>query len=158
TDHYYAGLFGSPSTVTSHAAMFARKIPDAATYLAAARGPMLVGEFNVVLDRAGGKPMMRRYYDEFANRGWIATMWSYKILKPDAGVARDNWYMVTNAEKLPAIDPRKSSLAEIESYMKNLATMPLAVDEELRKALTSKEPPSVYLPPLDPLPKAAFDL
>jgi hypothetical protein len=102
---------------------------------------MLIGEFNVVLDKAGGKPMMRRYYDEFARRGWMCTMWSYKILKPDAGTHPNSWYMVTNAQPLAAIDPKTSSLEEIRSYIANLSTMPLAIDESLRDALTSPEPP-----------------
>ena len=78
--------------------------PAVQKYLDAQQAPMLVGEFNVVLDRCGGELMMRKYYDEFARRGWMATMWSYKMLKRDPGVQGDNWYMVTNAEPLPAID------------------------------------------------------
>jgi hypothetical protein len=141
TDHYYAGLFGSPPTLESHAKVFQHRIPESAEYLRSQQAPMLIGEFNVVLDKAGGKPMMRRYYDEFARRGWMCTMWSYKILKPDAGTHPNSWYMVTNAQPLAAIDPKTSSLEEIRSYIANLSTMPLAIDESLRDALTSPEPP-----------------
>ena len=87
--------------------------------------------------------MMRRYYDDFARRGWMATMWSYKLLKPQGGVGHDNWYMVTNADPLPAIDPAKDSYEQIEQYMKALATMRLAVDEDLRRALTDPN----FVPP-----------
>jgi hypothetical protein len=93
--------------------------------------------------------MMRRYYDEFARRGWMCTMWSYKLLKPDAGVTADNWYMVTNARPLPKIDVRTSSLEEIESYVRGLADMDLAVDESLRDALTRPDPPPVTLPQVE---------
>ena len=146
TDHYYAGLFGSPPTLESHAKVFRERIPETAEYLQSQQAPMLIGEFNVVHDKAGGKPMMRRYYDEFARRGWMCTMWSYKILKPKAGVQADNWYMVTNAQPLPVIDPKTSSLDEIRGYIANLATMPLAIDESLRGALTYAEPPPCPLP------------
>jgi endoglucanase len=146
TDHFYAGLFSSPPTIESHEKVFGGRIPRTAEYLESQKSPMLAGEFNVVREKAGGKPMMRRYYDEFARRGWMCTMWSYKILKPEAGVQRDNWYMATNAEALPAIDPKTSSLEEIRGYIANLPTMPLAIDESLRDALTSVEPLPISLP------------
>jgi glucan 1,3-beta-glucosidase len=155
TDHYYPGLFGSPSTLASHAALLARRIPQTAAYLEHVGSPMLVGEFNVALEKCGGDAMMRRYYDEFARRGWMATMWSYKLLKPAGGVEADNWYMVTNAAALPALDIRTAPLDEIQKYISSLATMPLAVDEKLRDALTSATAPPITLPPLDPLPEAA---
>jgi len=41
---------------------------------------------------------------------WMATMWSYKLLKPTGGVEADNWYMVTNADALPALDIRTAPL------------------------------------------------
>jgi endoglucanase len=154
TDHYYAGLFGSPSTVASHANVIGRTIPETAAYVDRIGSPMLIGEFNVVLEKCGGEAMMRRYYDEFASRGWMATMWSYKLLKPAGGVEGDNWYLVTNADALPAIDVRTSSLEQIEKYMSELATMPLAVDEKLHTALTEKVAPPMPLPDLDPLPQS----
>jgi hypothetical protein len=155
TDHYYAGLFGSPTTLQSHAGVFDRVMPEAQAYLDLNDAAMLIGEFNVVLERGGGDALMRRYYDEFARRGWMATMWSHKLLKPAAGVQPDNWYLVTNKQPLPVIDVRTSSLAEIEAYFQQLATMPLVVDEALRTALTSPTPPTIHMPTLRPLPAAA---
>ena len=155
TDHYYAGLYGSPSTLQSHAGVFARTMPEAQTYLKSNDAAMLIGEFNVVLEKAGGDAVMRRYFDDFARRGWMATMWSYKLLKPAGGVQADNWYLVTNAEPLPKIDVRKSSLSEIEAYFRPLATMPLVADEALRKALTSPTPPEIHMPTLPLLPVVA---
>ena len=73
-------------------------------------------------------------------------MWSYKILKPAPGVQEDDWYMATNAQALPAIDPKTSTLEEIRSYIKNVATMPLAVDESLRDALTAAVAPPCPIP------------
>lgn len=155
TDHYYAGLFGSPTNLQSHAGMFGRVIPEAQAYLTANNAAMLIGEFNVVLDKAGGDAVMRRYFDDFKQRGWMATMWSYKLLKRDAGVQPDNWYLVTNQQALPDIDVRTSSKALIESYFNQLATMPLAVDEELKSAITSARPPVIHLPVLSTLPTSA---
>lgn len=155
TDHYYPGLFGSPSTLQSHAGVFVRTMPEAQEYLKLNNAAMLIGEFNVVLEKAGGDAVMRRYFDDFAKRGWMATMWSYKLLKPAAGVQPDNWYLVTNKDALPELDLKKSSLKEIESYFGKLGTMPLVADEELRLTLTSPRPPSIHLPELLPLPTSA---
>lgn len=155
TDHYYAGMFGSPSTVRSHASILGRAIPEGQAFADRVGGPVLIGEFNVVLEKTGGKPMLRHYFDEFAKRGWMATMWSYKLLKPTAGVESDNWYLVTNAQTLPKIDFRTSSLAEIEGYFNQLGAMPLALDETLREVLTSATPPEVILPTLEPVPTQA---
>jgi hypothetical protein len=155
TDHFYPGLFGSPSTLASHAHEIRRNFVDIQRYLDEQRAPFLAGEFNVVLDRCGGELMMRKYYDEFERRGWMATMWSYKLLKRDGGVQADNWYMVTNADALPAIDLRNDSFETIESFFQSLATVPIAADEELRAALTTSSAPRIELPaPID-LPKNA---
>lgn len=155
TEHFYPGLFGSPSTLASHAHTILGEFPAVQKYLDAQRAPMLVGEFNVVLDRCGGELMMRKYYDEFARRGWMGTMWSYKILSRDGGVKGDNWYMVTNAEPLPAIDINTDSRETIEAYFKSLSTIALVADEPLRTALTSPAAPVLELPASVELPKSA---
>lgn len=155
TDHYYPGLFGSPSTLRSHAGMFHRAMPDAQAFLDRVGSPMLIGEFNVVLDKTGGKAMMRRYFDEFERRGWMATMWSYKLLKATGGVEHDNWYMATNAQPMAKINFNAASMSEIENYFREMATIPIAIDESLREALTSRTPPTVLLPTLDVLPATA---
>src|SRR5207237_7239203 len=79
TKHFYPGLFGSPATLASHAQTILHDFPDVQRYLDQQQAPFLAGEFNTVLDRCGGELTMRRYYDEFAVRGWMATMWSYKL-------------------------------------------------------------------------------
>jgi glucan 1,3-beta-glucosidase len=155
TDHYYPGLFGSPSTLVAHARTIYRDFPAAQSYLEAQQAPMLAGEFNVVLDRCGGERMMRRYYDEFARRGWMATMWSYKLLKQSPRVEADNWYMVTNAAPLNAVDVNRDDYATIETFMESMATIPLAVDEPLRVALTDAKALPIELPTLPELPKSA---
>lgn len=154
TDHYYPGLFGSPSTLASHAHTILRQFPEVQKYLDAQHAPFLAGEFNTVLDRCGGERMMRRYYDEFAARGWMATMWSYKLLKRAGGIDGDNWYMVTNADPLPAIDIKSDSYETIATFMESLSTVPLVADEPLRTALTEPNGKAIELPPLPDLPTA----
>lgn len=139
TDHFYPGLFGSPTALSSHYEKFQSGWPKIQDFLDQNQVPMLAGEFNVVLDSTGGVEMMRAYYDEFARRGWMATMWSYKLMKPAAGAHASTWYMATNAEPLAKIDLKTSSLEEIEAWADSLATVKLAVREDLREALTRKE-------------------
>jgi hypothetical protein len=155
TDHFYPGLFGSPSTILSHARTIGRDFSRIQDYLEQQQAPFLAGEFNVVLDRCGGERMLRRYYDEFASRGWMATMWSYKLVKPEAGARGDNWYLVTNAQPLSKIDLKNDSFETIESFMRSLATVPLVADESLRAALTDRNVKSFELPKLPDLPTSA---
>lgn len=155
TDHFYPGLFGSPSTILSHARTIRREFARIEEYLEQQQAPFLAGEFNVVLDRCGGATMMRRYYDECAARGWMATMWSYKLVKPEAGSGGDSWHLVTNAEPLPKIDLKNDSFESIESFMRSMATAPLVADEPLRRALTDPHIKSFELPKLPDLPTSA---
>ena len=153
THHFYPGLFGDSPTLASHARTLGVTFPGLQTYLDQQRAPFLVGEFNVVQESTGGDRVMRAYYDDFARRGWMTTAWSYKLLKPEAGVRPDNWYFVTNADPLATLDLKTAGLGEIETWFKSLATMPLAADEELRDALTSENPPPLVLPPVAALPE-----
>ena len=89
--------------------------------------------------------MMRHYYDVFAGYGWAATMWSYKIVKQEAGRHPDSWYLVTNRDKLPIPALRTASRDEIESFFKTLGSMEYAADDDLRGALTSAKPPALAL-------------
>ena len=154
THHFYPGLFGGEPTLASHARTLAVTFPGVQAFLDRQQAPFLVGEFNVVLESTGGDRVMRRYYDDFARRGWLATAWSYKLLKPAGGVEPSNWYFVTNADPLATLDLKTASLGEIEVWFKGLQTMPLAADEALRTALTQATPPALAMPPLPDLPKS----
>jgi hypothetical protein len=111
-----------------------------------------VGEFNAVLNANGGPVMMRYEYDTFARYHWAATMWAYKLVKPQAGAGENSWYMVTNADPLPAISLRHSSRRAIMSYLKSMGTIPLAVNRPLLAALTARRPPSLNWPHIGPAP------
>jgi hypothetical protein len=162
TEHFYPGLFGNGQpTVETHSRFLARDLPAKAALSKQWNTPFLAGEFNVVFDKAGGAAMMRHYYDVFAGYGWAGTMWSYKIVKQEAGRHPDSWYMVTNRDKLPIPMLRTASKDEIESFFKTLGSMDYAANEDLRAALTSPTAPALALrefpvlagpAPQDPVP------
>lgn len=145
TEHFYPGLFGGVPVVETHARFISLNLRAEAALLQEWQVPFLAGEFNVVFDKAGGAAMMRRYYDIFASHGWAATMWTYKMVKHQGGRQPDNWYMVTNLEDLQIPHFRTDSQEEIESFFQALGTMEYAQDDELRVALTSKQPPVLAL-------------
>jgi glucan 1,3-beta-glucosidase len=147
--HCYPGIFGSgrptPETQIRFLKTDLKKIDED---LKKYNVPFLMGEFNVLYASAGGTEMMRRHFDAYENYGWAATMWAYKVLTIPGEIRRGYWEMVTNAEPLPNIDFKTASLSEIENYFKFLSS-DCVIYDELKKALTQKEP----LPPLpDPLP------
>lgn len=152
TEHFYPGLFGEEPTTYNHARFVYRTIPRKAAFLEEVQVPFLVGEFNVVFQHVGGAALMRAYYDTFAEHGWAATMWCYKLVHKRGGVGVDNWYMVTNKDPLPRVNPETSSKEEIEAYFKSFSTMEYGYYENLGAALTMDTPPEVQLPALPVLP------
>ncbi len=149
TEHYYPGLFGQDPSPETHAEFIYRTVPLRKTYMDKIQAPFLVGEFNTVFAAVGGGALMRKYYDEYAARGWAATMWSYKLVDREGGMDEDSWCMVKNRDPQPPFNIRTSPLPEIEAWMKWLGTMEYAVYENLGAALTAKEPPAVFLPQQD---------
>ncbi len=152
TEHYYPGLFGQEASVETHARFIARKVPSRASYLERQQAPFLVGEFNVVFKKVGGAALMRRYYDVYAERGWAATMWSYKLLKTDGGLGESSWAMVANKDPIPPVSLTKSSRADIEAYFRWFGQMKYDVNQPLGAALTQEIPPEVFLPEEEAFP------
>lgn len=155
TEHYYPGLFGSKTALETHARLLGTELPAKRAYLQRVAAPYLVGEFNVVLASTEPNKLMRRYFDRYAEYGWASTMWSYKLLKTDAGAAPSAWYMVTNAAALPTLDVATDSYEAIEAMFKGLATGPIAVNEALRTELTKPTPSPLPLAKYTPMPTAA---
>ena len=145
TEHFYPGLFGGVPALETHARFISLDLRGKAELIKQWKVPFLVGEFNVVFDKAGGAAMMRRYYDIYASHGWAATMWSYKIVKHQGERHPDNWYMVTNCDDLKIPHFRTDSKEEIEDFFRTLGTMEYAQDDGLRRALTSSQPPALTL-------------
>ena len=149
TEHYYPGLFSSPPVVESHAKTLNDTFPKRKAYLEQIGAPYYVGEFNVVLRSTGGLRMMREYFDRFAQNGWTATMWSYKLLQ--AGGHDDDadvWYAVTNTNPLPKLDLHSSSFEDFQNFFGSLAMVPLSVNMPLRDELTAAT--------VEPLPLTKF--
>ena len=155
TEHYYPGLFGSKPALETHARLIGQELPAKEAYVEQLGAPYFVGEFNIVLASEEPNRLMRAYYDKFAEYGWTSTMWSYKLVKPEAGAGPSAWYMATNGDPLPKLDVTKASADEIERFFKSLATTSLAVSEPLRDAITTKTPAPLYLAKYAPLPTEA---
>ena len=145
TEHFYPSVFSGERTMETHAKFISRDLRARADLLQQWKAPFLVGEFNVVFEKAGGAAMMRHYYDVFAAYGWAATMWSYKIVKHDGGQPVDGWDMVTNRDPLSVPEFRTASTDEIETFFKTLGSMEYAQNDPLRAALTSSNAPALTL-------------
>jgi len=145
TEHYYPGIFGSPSTFDSHARFFGRNIPAKAAHLEDVQATLLVGEFNVVLEHLKPAALMRKYYDEYARHGWAATMWSYKLLRKGGGAGGSFWGMVANRDPLPGANIKGSSYEQLASYFALMGTMDYSINEALREQLTTETPEPVEL-------------
>ena len=165
TMHFYPGFFGwgSPEPYI-HAQFIKEGLPIWKEKMESFNSPLLIGEFNVVLKKAGGGEMMRRYYDYCESLNWPATMWSYKVLNENGGIGEGSWGMVTNENKLADIDLTYATKNEIAQWFESFGTMKYSIDEDLRYWLTTSnqtvplaslpaKPPALVKPPGDdPLP------
>ena len=150
TEHFYPGLFGSKVAFESHIQTLVKTIPTRQKWLDRIQSPYYIGEFNPVLDATGGTRVTRAYYDTFAQHGWAGTLWSYKLVKPDGGASSNTWYCVSNASPLPRLDLDTSSYEDFSRFFTSLATVPLAPNQPLLKAVTGPNP--------EPLPVAGTPL
>lgn len=151
TEHFYPGIYGGTPALETHARFIGSILDGRARLLKKLNAPYFAGEFNVVLDRAGGAGMMRHYFDVFKSHGWAATLWAYKLLNADGGVHPDHWYMVTNTDPLPPPDFTADSAGQIESFCQSLSTMDYSQATDLRDALTAKTPPPLLLGKYSPV-------
>ncbi len=147
TEHTYPGLFGAgEASLDNHGRFLSQWVGGKARQIDAMDVPYLVGEFNVVFDHVGGPNLMRTYFDTYNAQGWAATMWSYKITTASPGVEASNWYMVTNDESFDMTDLRTVDDQTLEKRFRSLGYMPLAIDDDLRDAMTRPKPASLAIP------------
>ena len=150
TMHFYPGFFGwGSATPYVHAEFLLEGLPKWTEKMQLFKSPLLIGEFNVVLKKAGGGEMMRRYYDYYESLNWPATMWSYKVLDANGGVGDGTWGMVTNSNNPVNIDLKTASYEEIKKWFISFGNMGYAIDEDLKYWLTTNIEPAVFdsLPP-----------
>ena len=165
TMHFYPGFFGwgSPKPYI-HTQFIKEGLPTWKKKMESLNSPLLIGEFNVVLKKAGGGEMMRRYYDYYESLNWPATMWAYKVLNEKGGIGDGSWGMVTNENTLININISNASKSDIQNWFESFGTMKYSIDEDLRYWLTTSDqtaplgslppkPPALLRPPgEDPLP------
>lgn len=138
TMHFYPGMFGNGEPTLARLEDFlAKEVPEWRARMARFGAPLLVGEFNVVHESAGGGAMTARLFDAFAQAGWPATLWTYKVYTTEGGQGARRWGMVTNRDPLPALDLATASFEECLAWARSQATVEYAVHEELRAALTN---------------------
>ena len=149
TMHFYPGFFGwgSPKPYI-HTQFIKEGLSTWKKKMESFNSPLLIGEFNVVLKKAGGGEMMRRYYDYYESLNWPATMWSYKVLNNDGGIGEGSWGMVTNEDKLEDIDLSYATKNEISQWFESFSRLDYVIDEDLKYWLTTNDKPA----PLNALP------
>jgi endoglucanase len=145
TEHFYPGLFGGKVAFESHLTALTKTFPARQRWLDRAQLPYFVGEFNPVQDATGGAEVTRAYFDTFAQHGWAATMWSYKLVKPTGGASSNTWYCATNAANLPKLSLTGSSYEDFEQFFSTLGTAPLAANPPLLTAMTQSQSPLLPL-------------
>ena len=152
--HYYPGLFGGGDPTIRTQAKHFRRLESVAGDDRRLNVPFLVGEMNVVFERAGGAPMMRRTFDLHAAYGWATTMWSYKVLDARRQQAEatlgDGRQSRTRAEDRPR---RLRARPRSRRTSARSRPMELVPYRELQRVLTAKNP-RIY-PPLPPEPPPA---
>ena len=157
TMHFYPGFFGwgSPKPYI-HTQFIKEGLSTWKKKMESFNSPLLIGEFNVVLKKAGGGKMMRRYYDYYESLNWPATMWSYKVLNNDGGIGEGSWGMVTNEDKLEDIDLSYATKNEISQWFESFSRLDYAIDEDLKYWLTTNDKPAPLNSP-PPRPPALLE-
>jgi endoglucanase len=119
--------------------------------LAALDTPFFVGEIQPWAKQGleQGAQVARASFDRYAQLGWAATAWSYKVVTREGGHGDGTWGMVTNAPgaRVPAIDFRSAPLADIEAWMRGFGSLRYESHPRLLYWMTSKEAPRPFAAP-----------
>lgn len=146
SEHYYPALHGQKEVLETHARFIHRHLPWREERLRAYQVPFLVGEFNGVLNRLAGPEMSRKYFDVYAEKGWAATLWTYKLLQRRGGQPEDRWYLVKNAADLTLPNFRHAPREVINKWFDDLNDMPMVTNQTARTAFTTDDlaPPALH--------------
>ncbi|MEM8495236.1 MAG: cellulase family glycosylhydrolase [Planctomycetota bacterium] len=144
TEHYYRGLFGDVTALSSHLDMLGPGFEEKQRFFVETDAPMLAGEFNVVFDHVGGADLMRAYYDRFEQLGWAATMWCAKRVLKSPDPQGDGWALTINASPMEPIDIFGDSLETLENKLKSYGTSGVIVNEKVRAALSADSPAAAF--------------
>ncbi len=108
----------------------------------------LVGEFQPWTGQGleSGAQITRVSYDVYANYGWAATSWSYKLISNGGGQGAGTWGLVTNAatHPVPALDFNSATLAEIENAFRLFGSVPYEVHQPLMAWMNSSVAPDPF--------------
>jgi endoglucanase len=108
----------------------------------------LVGEFQPWTGQGleQGAQITRVTYDVYANLGWAATSWSYKLITNSGGQGAGTWGLVTNAgnNSVPAVNFSTASLTEIETLFQQFGTVPYEPHQALMAWLNSSVAPNPF--------------
>jgi len=118
--------------------------------MAALDTPLFLGEFQPwadLEDELGGQ-ITRASFDAYAQQGWAASVWSFKVVSFKGGQLKSNWGLVMNADghPLPELDFSKASLKDIETRFKRFGTVPYRTRAEVMKWMRSDAAPALFEP------------
>jgi regulation of enolase protein 1 (concanavalin A-like superfamily) len=130
TEHFYPGVFGGEPTLKEHADFFSNKLAGRKKLLEQWQAPFLVGEFNPIFRSAGGTRMLVEHFRRYAEWGWAATMWTYKMITPEGGIPPENWPLWTNANPVAPPDLASASLDELRAFFSGKDVTEWVADSE----------------------------
>ncbi|WP_296952321.1 glycoside hydrolase family 5 protein [uncultured Massilia sp.] len=154
--HPYPGFFGwGRPGLDVHRGWLQCTAPDGGTCawqrkLAALDTAFFVGEIQPWAGQGleQGGQVARASFDRYAQLGWAAAAWSYKVVTNEGGHGDGTWGMVTNAAgaRVPKIDFRSASLAEIEGFFRGFGSLRYDSHPRLLHWMTSAQAPRPFAP------------
>lgn len=110
--------------------------------------PLLIGEFQPwadMEDELGGQ-ITRASFDAYAQQGWAAAVWSFKMVSGSGGQLKSVWGLTMNAagSPLPPLDLAKAPLSEIEQRFRQFGSVPYQTRNEVMRWMNSSTPPNPF--------------
>jgi endoglucanase len=138
--HFYPGFFGwGKPTPQVHEQFFTQTLPPFIRLMEQWQSPLMIGEFNVVYDKAGGPQMMRRYFDLATKHGFAMCAWTLKEYTAEGGIGNRAWGLTTNAKPLKSPNWRDDSLETIEAWIRNISQLEIDPNPRLIEALRTEQ-------------------